>query len=474
MYKTIQEEKNLEGKKVLVRVGVNVHLNLKGEVESDFRLRKVLPTIKFLSDRGAQVILMGHIGRDPEMNLEAVFKWFKKQGLQIKFHKNTFKDFPKNFKDFPKLKNGEILLLDNLRQSEKEKANDLEFSQKIASLGEIYVNEAFSVSHREHASMVGVPQLMEKKYLGLLFEEELKQVNKILEPGENSVAIMGGGKIKTKLPLIEKISEKFSLNVLGGGIANNFYKFLGYEIGKSLYDENFLDLKKYLSEKIFIPNIVIVDDGTNKKVEKTVDDVEPKDNILDISPNSFFEIEDELKNAKFVFFNGPLGYYENGYVEGTRYLVKLLASDKNYFIAGGGDTVNIIFELGLQDKVDWLSTGGGALIDYIADGKLPALEIFNWEIKESEISGKGIFSVKNLEKNEEIGLAFIKTDKTGNSDKDYFRTKLGAYVNHSDEPNLTLVKKNNKYFYKTLREIKEDEELFVNYQEFDWDGKRDF
>ena len=374
--KSIKEVKNLKGKKVLVRVGVNVPLDKNGEIESDFRLRKILPTLEFLSEQGAKTILMGHIGREPEMNLEKVFQWFLQASrrYRIKFHKNTFKNFPENFKDFPELKEGEILLLDNLRQSELEKKNDRDFAEKIASLGGIYVNEAFSVSHREHASMVGVPEFFEEKYIGLLFEKEIEQVEKVLNPGEKSIAILGGAKIKTKLPLIEKISEKFSLNILGGGIANNFFKFFGYEIGKSIFDENFLDLEKYEKENIFVPNIVIVENENGQREEKEISEVEKTDNILDISPNAFWEIEDQLREAKFVFFNGPLGFYEGGYVEGTKYLLEILANPNNYFIAGGGDTATAIYELGLEENVDWISTGGGALIDFIADGKLPALE----------------------------------------------------------------------------------------------------
>jgi len=373
--KSIKEAKNLEGKRVLVRVGVNVPLNEKGEIESDFRLRKILPTIEYLVEQKAKVILIGHIGRDPEQNLEKVFEWLLGHTRYVlKFHKNTFKKFPENFKDFSEIENGEVLLLDNLRQSELEKKNDKNFAQKIAELGDIYVNEAFSVSHREHASMVRVPEFFEEKYIGLLFEKEIEQVQKILKPGENSVAILGGAKIKTKLPLIEKISEKFSLNILGGGIANNFFKFFGYEIGKSIYDENFLDLEKYNKENIFVPNIVIVETEKGERVEKEISEVEKNDNILDISPNAFWEIEEKLKSAKFVFFNGPLGFYEAGYTAGTKYLLEILANPNNYFIAGGGDTADVIFELGLEKNVDWISTGGGALIDYIADGSLPALE----------------------------------------------------------------------------------------------------
>lgn len=382
MIKIINEAKNLEGKKVLVRVGINVPLNKKNEIVSDFRLKKIMETINFLVEKKAKIILMGHIGREKKENLIPVFQWLQrhKESLQVYFDEKTFQNFnEEKVKELQKkishLENGEILLLDNLRQSELEKANDADFAKKIASMGDIYVNEAFSVSHREHSSMVGVPEFFQEKYVGLLFEKELEQAKKILNPGKNSIAILGGAKIKTKLPLIEKISEKFSLNILGGGIANNFFKYLNFKIGKSIFDENFLNLKKYITDKIFIPNIVIVDDGKNKKVEKEISEVLETDNILDISPSAFYEIEEKLKEANFVFFNGPMGYYEGGYSDGTKYLLDILANENNYFIAGGGDTATAIFELGLENNVDWVSTGGGALIEYLAREKLPALEI---------------------------------------------------------------------------------------------------
>jgi len=376
----IDKENNLEGKRILVRVGVNVPINKKEKkIESDFRLKKILPTIKFLIEKKAKIILIGHIGRDPKMNLKLVYEWFKKQDIDILFDKYTFDNFSKKKEEkvlniISKMRNGQVLLLDNLRQTEMEKENNYEFSEKISKFGDIYVNEAFSVSHRPHASIIGVPTFFNKKYIGILFEKEIENVNKILNPKNNSLAILGGAKIKTKLPLISEISKKFDLTILGGGIVNNFYKFLGYEIGESIVDNNFLDLNKYISKKIFIPNITIVKNRRGKISEKEINDVLKTDNILDVSPNSFIEIEDKIKEAEFVFFNGPMGYYEGGFVDGTKYLLEHLANDKNYFIAGGGDTADVIFELGLEKNVDWISTGGGALIDFISNGKLVGLD----------------------------------------------------------------------------------------------------
>ncbi len=375
----LEKVKNLKGKKVLVRAGVNVPIGKNGEIANDFRLKAVLPTLKFLIEQKAKIILIGHLGRDPKNNLKKIFKYFKKkEKLPIYFNPNTFVDFDieQVHKEVGLLKDGEILLLDNIRATSLEKENDLDFAKQLKTLADIYVNEAFSVSHRKHCSMYALPKLFKEKYFGFQFEKELHFLDKIknLDKDEESLFILGGAKIATKLPLLDELSSKFKKVILGGAIVNNFYKFLGYEIGDSLYDKNFLDLKKYLKfDNLFIPNIVIVKNKKGK-VEKEISEVDEKDTILDISPSSFFEIEDDLKKAKIVFFNGPLGNYENGFVDGTKFLLEVLANEGNLFIAGGGDTADAIFDFSLGDNVDFISTGGGSLIEFISTGSLCGIE----------------------------------------------------------------------------------------------------
>lgn len=386
MIKYLSKAKDLKNKKVLVRVGVNVPTNKKGNIENTFRLDTLIPTIEFLIKQEAKIILLGHIGRNPKESLKKVFKYFKKKKkLPIFFNTNTFVDFNENKQEELKqkisdLKSGEILLLDNIRATEKEKENDENLAKSLATIADVYVNEAFSVSHRTHMSLVALPKEFEEKYLGFQFEKELKALEKIqkLEKGEESIFILGGAKIATKLPLIDELASKFDKVIIGGAVANNFYKALGYEIGQSVIDKDFTDLSKYLFlDNLFIPNIVIV---KNKKgrVEKEISDVDEGDIILDISPSSFLEIESDLKEAKTVFFNGPIGFYEDGYTDGTKFLLEILANENNFFIAGGGNTASAIFELGLEKNVDFISTGGGALIKYISTGKLAALEAFKW------------------------------------------------------------------------------------------------
>jgi phosphoglycerate kinase len=278
--------------------------------------------------------------------------------------------------------------------TELEKKNSLDLAKKVSSFGEYYINEAFSVSHRKHMSVDELPKQFseEKIFLGFQFEKEIKNIEKIknLSMGQTAdmesysknpknIFILGGSKISTKIPMLEKMIEKFDLVILGGAVANNFYKKLGYEIGDSLVDEDFVFEENFFkkiikSKKVFLPNIVITENG-----EKEIFEIKKDEKILDISPNAFFEIEEKFKNVEFIFFNGPVGFYEGGYKEGTKFLLEILASKKNseqgledkgilrYFVAGGGNTISAIFELGLEKNIDFISTGGGALIFNLSD-----------------------------------------------------------------------------------------------------------
>lgn len=373
-YKKLEslKKEDVEGKVFLVRVGLNVPVS-NGAIESDFRLEKILETLDFLLKKKAKVVLIGHIGRKKEKSLKIVFKWLKKRYKEkVFFDENTFVEFDekKVAKKVEDLKGGEILLLDNLRATDMEKGDSTELAEKVSVLGDFYVNEAFSVAHRKHMSVSSLPESFPagKTFLGFQFEKELNNVEKIKKvSGKKSVFVLGGSKIATKIPMIEKMLERFDFIILGGAIANSFYKECGYEIGKSLVDKDFvfqegLFEKIMNSGKIFLPNIVVTKEG-----EKEVSEIQKNEKILDISPMSFFEIEDDLRSAKFVFFNGPVGFYEGGYTEGTKFLLETLDNDGNYFTAGGGNTVSAILELGLGKKVDFLSTGGGALIKKLSE-----------------------------------------------------------------------------------------------------------
>ncbi len=377
----IIDKKNSEffkDKKVLVRVGVNVPI-VENKVEDDFRLKSILETIEFLSKSGAKIVLLGHIGREESENLDIVFKWLEKKlskkKIEIFYDKKTFykleekriKDSTKN--KIEKLNSGQVLLIDNIRATKWESENNIELAQSIAENFSIYINEAFSVSHRKHMSIDALPRqfFQMNRFWGLLFKKEMEVVEKIKNPKGKSIFILGGAKIATKIPMLKKMINKFDRIIIGGAVVNEFYKKMGYEVGKSKIDENFIFDDKLFekimnSGKIFLPEMIVTERGIKKASE-----ISNIDKILDISQQSFREIEDELKNADFVFFNGPVGYYEGGYDKGTKYLLKILANKNNFFVAGGGNTVSVINELGLVENVDFISTGGGALISKISE-----------------------------------------------------------------------------------------------------------
>ena len=371
-YKNIKDlkDKSTEESIFIVRVGVNVPIT-NGKIENDFRLKKILPTINFLIEKKAKIVLIGHLGRKKDNSLKLIFEWLKSNlKTKVYFDQKTFLDFnnKKVSGKITELKSGQVLLLDNIRATDQEKENSLELAKDISKLGDFYINEAFSVSHRKHMSVDQLPKSFpeEKVFFGIQYQKEIENIEKIKSnQKERSIFILGGSKVSTKIPMMEKMIEKFDFIILGGAVANQFYKKLGYEIGQSLIEQDFLfnqsSFEKIInSSKVFLPNIIVTQNG-----EKEVSKVEKNDKILDISPSSFTDIK-KIKEAQFVFFNGPVGFYEEGYKEGTKFLLESLANKNNYFVAGGGNTISAIFELNLEQSIDFISTGGGALIEKLS------------------------------------------------------------------------------------------------------------
>lgn len=359
-------DKELKGKIVIVRGSLNVPLLENGKIENDFRLQAMLPTLDFLRKQKAKIVLIGHIGRELEDNLEPVFQYFKELKIQINFDKNTFHNFnTKKIKEkkekVANLRNGEILLLDNLRQNSGEKSNHEVFRKFLRGLGDIYIQDAFSVSHRQHTSMT-----IEPDFYGCQYEKEIENLQKVLQPESPSIFILGGAKIKTKIPLIEKALEKYDQVIVGGLIANTFFKYLGRETGDSLVEEIDDDILKRILEKdnLIIPNKVIVErEGGILNLD--LSEIKAKDKIVDIDPEFFIEMQNEFQKSKFIFLNGPVGYYEGGYIDGTKKILELSASPNNFFLVGGGNTASLVFKLKLEKNIDFISTGGGALINFL-------------------------------------------------------------------------------------------------------------
>lgn len=360
-----------KGKRVVVRLDFNVPLE-GGEIRDDYRIKESLPAINFLRDAGARLIIISHIGKGkPEDTLAPIAEYLNK------IFPTTF--LPKlrteeNIRITSNMVNGDVVLLENLRHDEGEENNDPEFSAYLASLGDVYVNDAFSVSHRAHASVVGVPALL-PHYCGIRLAEEIKRLSAAFNPEHPFLFILGGAKISTKMPLLKKFLDIADHVFLGGTIVNNFYKVQGHEIGTSIYDKDELGgLGAYAKNpKLIIPKDVVVKNDGGRGA-KTLNAVTPGDMIVDVGADTIKGLEEIVGSAKLIVWNGPLGFYEEGFTEGTKELLDLIAGSRATSIIGGGDTVALINEMGAIGKFSFVSTGGGAMLDYLANETLPGIE----------------------------------------------------------------------------------------------------
>ena len=373
-YLSKQNPADFHGKRVLLRLDLNVPLDSEGRVadtDAD-RLRKSVPTIEFLKQAGAKIIIISHLGRDPQETLQPVARYLDEL-TTIGFVPELFGT--RAHEMLAHLGMGHGIVLENLRSNPGEESNDSEFARQLADLADIYVNDAFAVSHRSHASVVGVPALL-PHFAGFQMEQEIEHLAKAFAPDHPAVVILGGAKFETKLPVIQKFLGIADHIVVGGALVNNFYQAKGYQIGKSLVDAT-ADVKTLLQNpKIIIPENVIVenDQGT---VSKDAAAVSAMDKIVDIAKSGVEAMGDVFSNAKFIIWNGPMGNYENGFTEGTIAVAQLVAgATKNgaTSIVGGGDSVALIAQLGLSDDFSFLSTGGGAMLEYLVNGSLPGID----------------------------------------------------------------------------------------------------
>ena len=347
------EPKKLHGKRVLLRLDLDVPIHLEGYVTEDFRLRRSLPTVRYLKEAGAKVIIIGHIGDAGEESLKPVAQWFDKNlpetgfvpSLELKEVLDT-------------MYAGNVLMLENLRRSPGEKTNDPVFAKQLAKLGDIYVNDSFATSHRQHASIVGIPEFL-PSYAGLNLEQEVEQLSKTFNSEHPFLFILGGAKFDTKVPLLEKFLQIADTIYISGALANTFYKARGDEVKDSLVDKNIDLAKPFLGQ----PKIILPDDlvWSNNK-------------ILDAGPKAVEQLKQLINQAKFILWNGPLGNFEDGFTQATDETAKAIAASGAYSIIGGGDTVAAIEKLNLLDKFSFVSTGGGAMLDFLANGTLPGIE----------------------------------------------------------------------------------------------------
>lgn len=369
--KLIRNAENMAGVKVLVRVDFNVPIK-DHKVLDDFRIRVALPTISFLRSRGAKIILMSHLEGNDGHNgsLVHVAEHLRHLGVPTLFVKNM-KDAHQAVEH--KIKNGECILLENLRLNEGEKNNDQAFARKLASLGQVYVNEAFSASHREHASIVGIPKLI-PAYAGLHLEQEIKNLSKAFYPPQPFLFILGGAKFDTKLPVLQRFIQLADTVFVAGALANDFFKAKGYEVGQSMISKGTFDFGPFLNNsKLTLPIDVITEDKKTKLSRSVL----PTEKIMDAGPATLELLQKEIKRAKMIVWNGPLGMYEGGFVEPTCELAKMIAEAKKNgteTIVGGGDTLAVIAKLKLQDKFSFVSSGGGAMLEFLAKGTLVGIQ----------------------------------------------------------------------------------------------------
>ena len=366
---SVKALKNVKGKYVLVRTDFNVPIQ-NGKVVDDTRIKAALATITYLSKKGARIILISH-STDEKQTFAPIAKRLKKY-VPTRFVAGIFGSAVEEAR--AELQSGHVLLLENIRFDAGEKKNDLKFARNLAKLADFYVNEAFPVSHRAHASVVGIPKLL-PSYAGFQFEREVKELSKALKPKHPFLFILGGAKIDTKLPLLKRYIKIADSVFIGGVLANNFFKSQGHDIGASKYSAEAPSLKTLLKDKkLIIPTSVVVA-GVDKNA-KTVstDAVSGKEMILDIGMPSIDTLAPVITKAKLILWNGPMGYYEGGYTKATEKLLMLLAKAKGETIIGGGDTSVLVERKKMASKFTFCSTGGGATLDFLAKGTLPGIK----------------------------------------------------------------------------------------------------
>jgi len=361
---------DVRGKRVLVRSELNAPVH-DGAVTDTYRVEMAIPTIEWLSSRGARVIVTAHLGREPDDSLAPVYQVLRELLPSTKFVPDV--TGPKAQAAVAELPEGGVLLLENVRSDEGEKDNNAEFTHRLASLADYYVDDAFGATHRSHASIVGVPALV-PGFAGLLLERELEELSKGLQPEAPSLFILGGAKFATKEPLLEAALDRYNTIFIGGALANDFLKAEGFNVGASLVSEGIEGAEALLaSGKIMLPVDVVVE-GPDGVATKLANNVGPKDMIVDVGPETITELGVRIAHAETILWNGPLGLFEEGYIKSTESVAQLVADARGHSIVGGGDTVAAIRELHLEEKFGFLSTGGGAMLDFLVDGKLPGVE----------------------------------------------------------------------------------------------------
>ena len=383
---------DLKDKKVLIRADLNVPIQ-SGTISSENRIQASLPTILYAMKKGAKVMVTSHLGRPDEGrfsiedSLEPVAKYLSKHLKQIVplIQNWTYEPF--------NLDSGGLAVLENCRFNVGENANDPILSKQYAALADIFVMDAFGTAHRKQASTYGVAEYCPQVCAGMLFVSELEALNKVLlEPKLPMVAIVGGSKVSTKLNILDTLSDRVDQLILGGGIANTFLKAQGFKIGKSLYEKDFIPSAKKIIRKLEARGAslpIITDVVCGKKFDenelaviKHISEVETDDMIFDLGTVSMKAIAEKIKIANTILWNGPIGVFEfKQFAKGTELLAHAVANSSAFSLAGGGDTIAAIETFGMEKNISYVSTAGGAFLEFVEGKKLPAIEILEKRAK---------------------------------------------------------------------------------------------
>ena len=377
---------DLKGKRVFIRADLNVPVK-DGKVTSDARIRATIPTLKLALEKGAKVMVTSHLGRPsegefkPEDSLQPVVDYLNE-------HLDVPVRLVRDYLNGVDVKAGEIVVLENVRVNKGEKKNDPELGKKYAALCDVFVMDAFGTAHRAQASTYGVAEFAPVACAGPLLAAELDALGKALkEPARPMVAIVGGSKVSTKLEVLNSLSKIADQIIVGGGIANTFIAAAGHNVGKSLYEADLIPVAKELAASTDIPVPVDVRVGTEfsetaPATEKSVTEVKDDESIFDIGDKSAAQLADIIKNAKTVLWNGPVGVFEfPNFRKGTEIISHAIADSDAFSIAGGGDTLAAIDLFGIADKISYISTGGGAFLEFVEGKTLPAVEILEKRAK---------------------------------------------------------------------------------------------
>ena len=382
--KSIRNAKKIAGKRVFLRVDFNVPMK-NGKIEDDYKIVAGLSTIRFLLRYNCKVIIATHLGSpDGKKNSEFSVEPIARRLAKILDVKVLFAESCTGFEAgtaVGKIKKGEIAFLENLRFEKGEEKNDVKLAKEWASLADIYVNDAFAVSHRKHASVSAIKKYL-PSYAGLLLGEEIKNLEKIIKPKQPLISIIGGAKISTKISFLKKIGRKSFKVLIGGALANNFFVARKFEVGKSLIDKQSIKLAKSLRQNnIILPIDVVVSgrsDGKGKVEVKSVPRVNKDETILDIGPKTIRLYASFIKKAQTIVWNGPMGMFEKkSFKHGTLSVARLIAArsqGRAFGVVGGGETIEALKMTKMENYVDWISTGGGATLSFLSGEKMPGLK----------------------------------------------------------------------------------------------------